>query len=200
MMRQVRRLVVTAGLVAALLGPGLAEDGAAAELAPATGRLLVASPGLSDPRFRQSVILLVQHDGQGSGGVIINRPSRLALKEVLGPEVAGAARAGQLHYGGPVAPRKLLVLLAHGADVPAASQPVMDDIALTGLAEFVAWREEGAQPFEFRVFTGHAGWAPGQLEAEIARGDWRVLPAGQRTVFATDPGSLWEQLRELVIL
>lgn len=169
----------------------------ASELPPEVGRFLVARDGMPDPRFRQSVILLVQHDGEGSGGLVINRPSRLTLQDLFASEPDFAGLQGHLYYGGPVAPKTLLVLAKTAGDLPERSESVIDELYVTGIEQLNA---EQPKPAEYRVYTGYAGWGPGQLAAEMARGDWQVLPADVETVFAEEMTSLWRTLHDTRVL
>ena len=163
---------------------------AAAVVAPAAGVLLVAGPELSDPRFHEAVVLVVSHDARGTAGVILNRPSRLSLAEAA-PAI-GHQEA--LSYGGPLAPRALLVLVRTLEPPPAPALRVFADIYLTGVEELTVWPVARRQESRYRVFSGYAGWAPGQLDRELAQGDWLVTQAKEGDVFAEVPGELWRQL------
>ncbi|MHB8707678.1 MAG: YqgE/AlgH family protein [Desulfuromonadales bacterium] len=158
------------------------------------GRLLVARPDLPDPRFRETVILLVQHGPAGTAGLILNRPSRLPLVEVL-PELPTAPGSGaMLSYGGPVAPSAMMVLLQVHEAPPEPSQKVLDNVYRPGPDRCAAWLGETRPVANFRVFAGYGGWAPGQLEGELSRNDWRVLSADERLLFAVDAADLWQLL------
>jgi putative transcriptional regulator len=171
-----------------------------ADLPPEVGTFLVASETLVDPRFRKSVILLVQHDAEGSGGLIVNRPSRLPLGEILGKEAAFAGIAGHLFYGGPVAPNALLVLARVDGPAPQPAEQIIEEVYLTGIQELAEWLDETPATPEYRVFTGYAGWAPGQLTAEMKRGDWQVLPADAESLFREGAADLWARLQKIRVL
>ena len=96
----------------------------AVTVAPEAGMLLIARPDLPDPRFRDAVILLVQHGPQGAAGLILNRPSRIPLHEVLPKLPHGADEVKTLAYGGPVAPRAFMVLALVPGEPPEPSQKV----------------------------------------------------------------------------
>jgi putative transcriptional regulator len=161
---------------------------------PEAGMLLVARPELPDPRFREAVILLVQHGPGGTAGLILNRPSRLALAEVL-PELPSASGSGNtLSYGGPVAPRAFMVLLQVQGEPPEPAQKVLENIYLTGPQQLLAWFEKHRTQIPCRVFTGYSGWSSGQLERELIRGDWQVLPAGEGVLFSPEVAGLWNEL------
>jgi len=155
---------------------------------PAAGKFLVATRGLADPNFERSVVLLVQHEAEGSWGLVINRPTGVPLSRLF-PEEPGLHRGdGTLHTGGPVSAGSFLLLL-RAARRPEDARPVFADV-------YLGWTPaalKGARAVsDFRVYSGYAGWAPGQLEAEIARGDWRLLPAEAPLVFADNPERVWE--------
>jgi putative transcriptional regulator len=165
---------------------------AAATVQPDAGVLLVAREGLPDPRFHQTVVLLLQHGPEGTAGLIINRPTRLGLAEAL-PELPALA-AETLCYGGPVAPRAFIVLVKAEEQPPEPSQKVFDGVYLTGAESLATWLDEVRPGGTYRVFAGYAGWAPDQLAGELARGDWQVLRATEPLLFTADPGGLWRSL------
>ncbi len=178
------------------LGPGITRDEAAAR--PAKGMLLIARRHLPDPNFHQSVVLLLRHDGhKGSLGLIINQPTSYTLNDIL-PELKGLDRSGpKLYFGGPVELEGLMFLF-RAREAPDAAWHITRDIYLGGdipLLEHALSGEDDAR--RTRVFIGHAGWAPGQLEAEIGRGDWHLYPADPHTLLEQNPRSLWPELIEL---
>ncbi len=176
--------------IAALTSGSSADE----ELRPAPGRLLVASPGLLDPNFAQTVVLLTEVDDAGAMGIILNRPSEVPLGEVL-PWVAELDdREDRLSVGGPVKRDRVVVLVRRDREPP-ASVHVFADVWLTGdpdtLRRLLA---EGVAESDLRAFIGFAGWAPGQLEWEIARGGWEVHPARVADVFGGNLHRLWRDL------
>jgi putative transcriptional regulator len=162
--------------------------------APAKGMLLVADEQLIDPRFRRGVILLVQHDAEGTVGLIVNRSSRLPLTAVLpqGSNLVGQGRT--LAYGGPVEPMALLALVKFHGNPPEPADEIIDGHFITGLAVLDEWPDFSDEMVDYRVFVGYTGWAAGQLAAEIMRGDWHVLPADEQSLFAGNGEKLWERL------
>jgi putative transcriptional regulator len=151
------------------------------------GRLLVAGGGLFDPNFRQSVVLVVEHAAEGTLGVVLNRPAPVTVAEVA-PALAELVGGDQpMLVGGPVAPDAALIL-AH-CDLPDPTRvPVFDSVALvTGEVK----TDSFLGVHRARVFAGHAGWGPGQLEAELDRADWIVEPAVTEDVFSERPEALW---------
>jgi putative transcriptional regulator len=162
---------------------------------PAKGKVLVASSDQEDPNFAQSVVLLVAYDqGDGAMGVIVNQPTPIKLAKIL-PELEGVEdRTDRLWRGGPVLPTSLLTLVRSNKAL-AGSEPVFDDVRMLTSKEAFARTLESKIPRErVRAFAGHAGWGPGQLESEIVRGDWVVMPATAEIVFSVTPEKVWPKL------
>lgn len=161
---------------------------------PAMGRFLVAEEQVLDPNFARTVVLLISHDADGTLGLIVNRATDLDASEVM-PDVDGlAGRDRSIYIGGPVEPRRIHILASEDDD-EGAGRSVMP--GLRSVSERPELESLLSDPdARFRVYAGYAGWAPGQLEAEIARGDWRVFPAGRAAVFDPAPATLWKRLRE----
>jgi putative transcriptional regulator len=160
------------------------------------GVVLVAKPELVDPNFRETVVLVTRHPGGGAVGVILNRPTRILASQLL-PEHEGLrGRTDRLFAGGPVAPRSVVAVFRSG-ERPAAALRVLVDVYLSLDGVFLdgLLRRPDA-PRELRLYAGYAGWAPGQLEAEIARDDWYVLEVDHDTIFRADPATLWRQLHQ----
>lgn len=178
-----------AGAATGLGGP--AEPGRTTE-----GRFLVATEALADPNFSRTVILMLAHDAGGAMGVVLNRPSGVSLREAVPGIAELRGRKDRLFFGGPVG-LNLMIVLLRSARQPKEARRVFDDVYVTG--SLAALREALARKGKaerMRAFVGHAGWAPGQLENEIGRGDWRVVDADPRFVFDTAPGEVWRKLYE----
>lgn len=156
------------------------------------GRFLVASPALRDPNFAQSVVLLVRHDERGTVGLIVNRRLTLALEDALPDLERKPGASAPLHEGGPVETDSLVLLLHEREPLPGAT-PVLDGVQFSRSREVLELAVERSAE-RFRAYVGHAGWGPGQLDDELARGDWYVLPANAASIFETDPDNLWETL------
>ncbi|MEO0420795.1 MAG: YqgE/AlgH family protein [Pseudomonadota bacterium] len=185
-------LIASAGLLLLLLS-ALAPFTFAME--PGAGRFLVASEAIDDPNFAKTVVLVLHHDGDGSIGLIINQHSDIAPAQLF-PGVRGLGRyQGMLFLGGPVELSHVSVLAIEGAGGTAVLDGVYlsnDPTTLEGLLQVRGAVGERA----LRIFIGYAGWAPGQLEAEIAAGGWQVHPASAAQVFERDPSRLWQSLIE----
>lgn len=158
------------------------------------GVFLVASRELADPNFAQTVVLLVDYSSHGAMGIVINQPTEVMLTEVIPAISQLADRQEPLYLGGPVARDRILLLMrTHHRPVDAAH--VFGDIFFS--ASQMALKQMLAQEDPdnyFHAYLGYAGWAPGQLEDEVARGDW-YISAGQATVvFDQEPSEMWNRL------
>lgn len=150
------------------------------------GHLLIASPQLRDPNFFHSVVLMIQHGGEGALGVVLNRPMEMTIQDAW-PQVSGSPcnAEGPLHEGGPC-DGPLLVL---HTDSTLSQTRVCDGVYFNTEKESIERLvARSAGPLKF--FVNYAGWAPDQLEREIAAGGWVTTPAGQEQIFGDD-GDLW---------
>lgn len=164
--------------------------------APATGVLLVADESLRDPGFARSVILLTHFSrAEGAFGLILNQPTGLQVRDVLADPEAAPGYGGRLFRGGPVSPQGIWVLIRGQTPHPHGTQ-VLDDMQLTASRDALRSALDQGSAEDVRVFAGYAGWAAGQLEHEIKRGDWHLAQATSRQVLAPDTPGLWRRLRE----
>ncbi len=159
-----------------------------------TGNFLIAAPDLRDPRFNHAVILLVQHNRQGALGIVINRPGRelpvAGLLADLGADAQAVTGSVRVFVGGPVDPAVGFVV--HSAEYRRRSTVDIDGrVALTGAAEALRDIGLGKGPRKSLVAFGYAGWAPAQLEAELARGVWLTEPEDPALVFDDDRSKVW---------
>lgn len=154
------------------------------------GRLLLATPPLTDPNFDRSVVLLLEHSDEGAVGVVLNRPSSTSLAEALPDWHLVAAPPAVVYIGGPVAP-EALIGLAQGADTASDAESFTPLLGTTGTVDL--GRDPRLSPgLEFvRVFAGYAGWAPGQLEGELGARAWIIADLASEDPFTRDPGELW---------
>ena len=180
--------------VLALASSGVGRASIVAPRAPApptfSGQLLVALDEIRDPRFFHTVIYMVRHDRDGAMGLVVNRPlGEIPAAELLariGVHDERARGTIRVHYGGPVEAGRGFVL--HTADyMVAGSQLVADGIALTVAHEMLESIARGTGPRRSVFALGYAGWAPGQLEAEIHRGAWATVPSDVELLFGADP-------------
>ncbi len=161
-----------------------------------TGQLLVATPEMGDPRFMETVIYMVRHDHHGAMGLIINRPIAKGpiadLLKGLGADSEGAQGEIILHYGGPVEPEDAFIL--HSDDqLMDTSKVVGEGIAFTADIELLKAIALGKGPKRSLFILGYAGWAPGQLEAEIRANGWFTIPADKELIFGPDWESKWSR-------
>lgn len=169
------------------------------------GALLIAGPGMYDPNFRQSVILLCEHNDRGSMGLVINRPTELVLTDAV-HQLSGAERDDLIYSGGPVQPDHLLILIRAGWEPP-SSHHVFGDVylgtdlptlqSLVSQAELSSSVDPPAQQLSdtvFRGYAGYSGWGAGQLDGELTTQSWIVVPADSKWIFDADPRIVWPEL------
>lgn len=164
---------------------------------PAKGKLLVSGHRLGDPNFAESVVLLLAVDeDNGAMGVIVNQPTPIKLGAILPGSKSLADRGDRVWRGGPVLPTSLLVLV-RAKSPPDGAETVFEDVQMLTSRDAVRRSLAGHTPRErMRAYAGHAGWGPGQLEAEIARGDWTLMPGDAAIVFSDAPEKVWPKLIE----
>ena len=159
-----------------------------------TGELLVASPNLLDPNFRRTVVLVLHHDDDGALGIVLNRPLPAEVGVVLPTWQGAVSHPPNLFQGGPVGLDEALGLATM---LPAADEnPAVSRVTgQFGLLDLDADPGDGIPGVTgLRVFAGHSGWVGGQLEAEVASGDWYVLPADPDDAVTPVPESLWRRV------
>jgi putative transcriptional regulator len=158
------------------------------------GKFLVASRELNDPNFAESVILLLDYNENGALGVIINRPTDIALTELL-PEVKALQKRKDIVYiGGPIA-RHMVMLLTQTPKPPQDAQKVFADIyLLSQQSELDRVLQSDGKRTRLRAYVGYAGWAAGQLDMEVARGSWLIVPAEAALIFDKAPAHVWPEL------
>lgn len=152
------------------------------------GQLLIAGPGLLDPNFWRTVVLVVEHTDEGAFGVVVNRPSETVVSEAV-PELTDLIDGDDaLFIGGPVQPSAVIVL-GRFEDAGDEAMLAFDDVGV--LRGDAPHEELSAGLRSGRAFVGHAGWGPGQLEGEIENGDWILEPARAEDAFCREPEGLW---------
>jgi putative transcriptional regulator len=163
------------------------------EVSSLTGRLLVAAPALADPNFDRAVVLLLDHDDEGSLGVILNRPTPVVVEDILESWAARAGEPGVVFQGGPVALDSALgVAVIPGDEGPLGWRRVYGAI---GLVDLEAPPELlGGALGSLRIFAGYAGWGPGQLEDELQDGAWYVVESEPGDVSSPRPEGLWRSV------
>ncbi|MGW1317676.1 YqgE/AlgH family protein [Streptomyces sp. NPDC002426] len=174
------------------------------EVSSLTGRLLVAAPALADPNFDRAVVLLLDHDEEGSLGVVLNRPTPVGVGDILASWAGLTGEPDVVFQGGPVSLDSALGvavipgdegssqgsrLRAGGGEAPIGWRRVHGAICLVDLdapPELLA-----AALGSLRIFAGYAGWGPGQLESELADGAWYVVESEPGDVSSPRPENLW---------
>ncbi len=158
------------------------------------GKLLVATPQVMGDVFQQSVIYLFAHNNHGAMGVIINKPLEMihyaTLFQQLGIEISTRMDDLMVYHGGPVEEGRGFVL--HSTDYSTDDTMVSDNqIAITASTKVLRDIGQGVGPRQRLLTIGYAGWAPGQLEAEIEANSWITVPATPELVFGTDDDFKW---------
>jgi putative transcriptional regulator len=157
------------------------------------GKLLLSAPQLFDPNFRRSVVLIAEHTDEGAMGLVLNRQAQTTVAEAV-PDLAWIAPTAEepIYAGGPVAADSVIVL-AEFDDPYLAAAIVIEDVGFIP-AEGGDQSELAASTRRTRVFAGHAGWGPGQLEAEMDEQAWLVADPLPDDVFTEDPENLWSRV------
>lgn len=192
MSRSRRQRVPRLALALIAAGTALCIGAGPAWAQPAAGRFLVATRQVQGV-FAKSVILLVDVGSGGALGLIVNHPTRLPLAKLLPDVDVLRDRKEPVYVGGPVQPDHLMLLIRSKTAPPDAT-PVTGDVYASGSLETlraVAGKKDGVT---FRAYVGYAGWAPGQLQSEIERGDWVVAPSDADRIFSRNPSGLWKDL------
>ena len=153
------------------------------------GKLLIAAPTLLDPNFVRTVVLIAEHTDEGAMGLVLNRPAASSVSEAV-PDLAWLADEEDLVYvGGPVAETAVIVLAEF--DRPEVAGALVEaDLGFVGTDADDPEALDGAIR-RARVFAGHAGWGPGQLEGELDEEAWIVEPPRREEIFTEDAQGLW---------
>jgi putative transcriptional regulator len=204
LLRNCRRWILAAavlGLPAALLPARLLHAALPAEPDASgrtsfVGQLLIASPGLRQPAFDHAVILLAQHSRGGAFGIVINRLAEkrplASLLAALGADASGITDSVPIFFGGPVDPAAGFVL--HSAEYRRPQTLDIDgQVALTSAPNVLRDIGLGKGPSKSLIAFGYAGWAPTQLEGELAQGVWVMAPEDPALVFDTDRAEVWTE-------
>ncbi len=152
----------------------LALAGSANSQPLAAGKLLVATAKSRDPDFARSVVLLIHYDSESAIGLMLNKPTTVPLSEVL-PEATG--KSVTVYAGGPVS-------VGVRALLRSKAPPFFS--VITNKTQLLKLISGGAPPSSFRIYAGYTGWTARQLQSEVARGLWQVMPANR--------GMLWPRL------
>jgi putative transcriptional regulator len=156
------------------------------------GVVLVARPDLPDPNFARTVVVVAPNERGAGLGVILNRPAVESLASMMAGDARFARFTEPLFRGGPVEPLGLFAVF-RAESAPAPALRISDDLWLA-LAPATVERLIAEPPAQIRFYLGYAGWAPGQIAAEIERGGWWVIDAEADVLFRSDTRGLWNEL------
>jgi putative transcriptional regulator len=163
---------------------------------------LIAAPLLRDPSFERTVVLMCLHNDEGAMGLVINRPAPLSFGELLAQLDldAGDQHSATVCFGGPVSQESGLLLYRPDEGAPPRDDELLvgDDLRLCPNRDLLQAIGEGQGPRTFRLFLGHSGWAPGQLEAELAQGTWIPAPLQLDVIFSVPVEKRWDAALALV--
>ena len=177
-----------------LSGPQPADGGGFLE-----GKLLIAMPGMPDPRFEQSVVFICAHSAQGAMGIIINKPiDGLSFRDLMVKLDVGIEAQGPqtpVLFGGPVHMTRGFVLHSaeYGQTGSEATLPITSEISLTATVDILRAICEGHGPEKSIMALGYAGWGEGQIENEILANGWIHCDADAALIFGTDFEAKWRQ-------
>ncbi|RJL00155.1 DUF179 domain-containing protein [Paracoccus aestuarii] len=164
-----------------------------------TGKILIAMPGMADPRFERSVVLVCAHSDEGAMGLVLNRPlPEIGFDELLdqlGIEAADDARRIEVRFGGPVEPGRGFVLhrvAAHGED-PEGRLRIGQALAMTTTRDILMELAQGQGPDPAVLALGYAGWGPGQLEGEMLANGWLTGEGADELIFDASHDDKWQR-------
>ncbi|MFW2541003.1 YqgE/AlgH family protein [Primorskyibacter sp. 2E107] len=165
-----------------------------------TGKMLIAMPGMGDPRFEHSLVFMCDHSDDGAMGLIVNKPSKdvdiqsllLQLDIDMTPQLMGRA----VHFGGPVEMGRGFVLHSPDYASEVTTLQVKDDIGMTATLDVLEELGRGQGPAQWLMALGYAGWGPGQLESELAANGWLVCESSARLIFDLPDVEKWEAALE----
>ena len=169
-----------------------------------SGKILIAMPGMGDPRFDRSVVYMCAHSGEGAMGLIVNKPARdlrfADLLKQLDIPMSPRSRDIRVHFGGPVEHSRGFVLHTGDYESEAATLTVDERFGMTATLDILEAFAKGEGPRESILAFGYSGWGPGQLEEEILQNGWLTCDATSELLFSEDNAGKWEvALRSLGI-
>ncbi|AUH32791.1 YqgE/AlgH family protein [Paracoccus tegillarcae] len=163
-----------------------------------TGKILIAMPGMLDPRFERSVVLICAHSDEGAMGLVLNRPlPEIEFNDLLGQlgiDADDQTQQIEVRFGGPVEPGRGFVL--HHADrieddEAEGMMRIGTDLAMTSTRDILEDLAHGSGPGQAVLALGYAGWGPGQLEDEMLANGWLTGETGEDLIFSTDNEAKW---------
>ncbi len=172
-------------------------DSAKTEEMDLTGKMLIAMPGMGDPRFEHSAVFVCAHSGDGAMGLIVNKPlPDLWLKDLVEQLEIGdgsCRRDSQVHFGGPVEPGRGFVLHSDDYRSDISTLAVKGGYGMTATLDILEALAGGSGPARAIMALGYAGWGPGQLEGEILANGWLTCDAAPGLVFDAPDGEKWSR-------
>ncbi|KGJ03144.1 putative transcriptional regulator [Paracoccus halophilus] len=171
-----------------------------------TGKMLIAMPGMRDPRFEHSVILICAHSDEGAMGLVVNRAiPEIGFSELLAQlDIAASDDLIEIPvgFGGPVEPGRGFVLhhVPRGIEIGVDGMRIAEDLAMSTTRDILENYARGHGPQPAMLALGYAGWGPGQLDSEIRQNGWLTTERGDEIIFGTDNAGKWRAaLRSLGI-
>lgn len=162
-----------------------------------SGKLLIAMPGMGDPRFEHSVVFMCAHNADGAMGLIVNKEvpevSMRDLFQQLEIDSTEGAGTGALHFGGPVENERGFVLHSHDYQGGGGTMKVDETFGMTATKDVLEAIAAGTGPKSALTVLGYAGWGAGQLEGELQQNAWLTVDADEAIVFAPDNSAKWKQ-------
>lgn len=165
------------------------------------GKLLIAMPGMMDPRFDGSVIYMCSHSSEGAMGLVINRPIAHASFKELCSQLSIEPTNGRsipVLFGGPVDQSRGFVVHSQDYTAEVSTQPIGETLSMTATRDIIEAVATGTSPEQASLFMGYSGWGAGQLEAEIANNGWLVCDANEAMVLNTDHEEKWQAALSLM--
>jgi putative transcriptional regulator len=182
-------------LPATLVHAALQNPAEAPGQASLAGQILIASPGLRDPRFDHTVILMVRHNAGGALGIVLNRPlgerPLASLLDAIGAKDSTAPGSLRIFSGGPVQPEVGFVIHSTDYHRPETIE-INSRVAMTSSREILRDIASQHGPEKMLVAFGYAGWAAGQLEGELAQRAWFTSAADSKLIFELDRDKVWD--------
>ncbi len=187
---------VAAAFCALVLLSGWSRPAPGADTKPLNAILIIARDDLPDPNFADSIVLVLNNLGPGPVGIIINRPMPIPVARLF-PDIERLAQVrDKVHFGGPVDFGSVWFLF-HAVTPPEHAVKACDGVYLSADRRLLLQLLGRKKPMDgLRIFQGHAGWAPGQLEAEIERRDWTSKRAEREAIFSDNSEHAWPSPQE----
>ena len=162
------------------------------------GVLLVAGRNLKDPNFEKSVVLITAYDENGTAGIIVNRQTDIPVPVTIPGISKLLSLLGFFYIGGPVSINGVSLLMRSDIPVQGVNEITDNIYHINSMTQLQNLDVNSIDTRYARLYAGISGWAPGQLESELLRGDWHIWHASADTVFSSEPGKLWFELISVV--